>query len=130
VEWILSDSGFHSGDIGTIDENGFVAITGRKKEILVTAGGKNVAPAVLEDRINAHSLISMSMVVGDAKPYIACLVTIDPEVFPKWNGADGSLCRWPGLHPQQGIAPATGADRASWRCRSAPVAGVCTRNRR
>jgi long-chain acyl-CoA synthetase len=89
AEAIESDGWFHSGDIGTIDTNGFVAITGRKKEILVTAGGKNVAPAVLEDRINAHPLISMSMVVGDAKPYIACLVTIDPEVFPKWKSDNG-----------------------------------------
>ncbi len=88
-EAIEPDGWFHSGDIGTIDENGFVAITGRKKELLVTAGGKNVAPAVLEDRINAHPLISMSMVVGDAKPYIACLVTIDPEAWPKWLSDNG-----------------------------------------
>ncbi len=88
-EAIEPDGWFHSGDIGTIDENGFVAITGRKKELLVTAGGKNVAPAVLEDRINAHPLISMSMVVGDAKPYIACLVTIDPEAWPKYLTDNG-----------------------------------------
>lgn len=88
-EAIDADGWFHSGDIGQIDPRGFVSITGRKKELLVTAGGKNVAPAVLEDRINAHPLISMSMVVGDAKPYIACLVTIDPEVFPKWKADHG-----------------------------------------
>jgi long-chain acyl-CoA synthetase len=88
-EAIDADGWFHSGDIGTIDANGFVAITGRKKELIVTAGGKNVAPAVLEDRINAHPLISMSMVVGDAKPFIACLVTIDPEAFPKWKSDNG-----------------------------------------
>jgi long-chain acyl-CoA synthetase len=88
-EAIEPDGWFHSGDIGTIDENGFVAITGRKKELLVTAAGKNVAPAVLEDRINADALVSMSMVVGDAKPFIACLVTIDPDVFPKWKADNG-----------------------------------------
>jgi len=86
---IESDGWFHSGDIGQLDENGFLSITGRKKELLVTAAGKNVAPAVLEDRINANPLISMSMVVGDGKPFIACLVTIDPEVFPKWKSDNG-----------------------------------------
>ena len=88
-EAIEPDGWFHSGDIGKLDENGFLSITGRKKELLVTAGGKNVAPAVLEDRINAHPLISMSMVVGDAKPFIACLVTIDPDAFPKWKADHG-----------------------------------------
>ncbi len=88
-EAIEPDGWFHSGDIGTIDANGFVAITGRKKELIVTAGGKNVAPAVLEDRINAHPLISMSVVVGDAKPYIACLIAIDPEAWPAWSSSNG-----------------------------------------
>lgn len=82
---MLQDDGwFHTGDIGEIDDDGFVRITGRKKEILVTAGGKNVAPAALEDKIQAHWLISHCMVVGDARPYIAALVTIDPEMFPAW----------------------------------------------
>ena len=82
---VLQDDGwFHTGDIGEIDDDGFVRITGRKKEILVTAGGKNVAPAALEDKIQAHWLISHCMVVGDARPYIAALVTIDPEMFPAW----------------------------------------------
>lgn len=89
AEAIESDGWFHSGDIGAIDEDGFLAITGRKKELLVTAAGKNVAPAVLEDRINADALVSMSMVVGDGKPFIACLVTIDPDVFPKWKADNG-----------------------------------------
>jgi long-chain acyl-CoA synthetase len=89
AEAIEPDGWFHTGDIGTIDDHGFVAITGRKKEILVTAAGKNVAPAVLEDRINANPLVSMSMVVGDGKPFIACLVTIDPEVWPKWKSDHG-----------------------------------------
>ena len=77
----------HSGDIGEIDADGFLTITGRKKEIIVTAGGKNVAPAVLEDRVRAHPLVSQVMVVGDAKPFIAALVTIDEESLPQWATA-------------------------------------------
>lgn len=79
---------FRSGDIGVIDDDGFLTITGRKKELLVTAGGKNVAPAVLEDRLRAHFLVSQCIVVGDAKPFIGALVTIDPEAFPAWLKAN------------------------------------------
>ncbi|MCW2598176.1 MAG: putative long-chain fatty acid ligase [Frankiales bacterium] len=78
------DGWFHSGDIGVIDDDGFVMITGRKKELIVTAGGKNVAPAVLEDRLRAHPLVSQCMVVGDQQPFIACLVTIDAEAIVPW----------------------------------------------
>ncbi|PRY34020.1 AMP-dependent synthetase/ligase [Umezawaea tangerina] len=81
----LEDGWFHSGDIGELDSDGFLRITGRKKEIIVTAGGKNVSPAVLEDRLRAHPLISQCMVVGDAQPFIGALVTIDPEFFPTWR---------------------------------------------
>jgi long-chain acyl-CoA synthetase len=84
-----ADGWFHTGDIGTIDDDGFVSITGRKKEIIVTAGGKNVAPAVLEDRIRAHWLVSNCLVVGEAKPYIAAIITIDAEAFPSWLAANG-----------------------------------------
>ena len=83
------DGWFHSGDIGKIDEDGYLAITGRKKELIVTAGGKNVAPAVLEDRIRADVLIDQAIVVGDGKPFIACLVTIDPDCFPTWKADHG-----------------------------------------
>lgn len=76
-----SDGWFSTGDLGEVDDDGFVKITGRKKEILVTAGGKNVVPAVLEDRVRAHPLISQCLVVGDGKPFIAALVTIDPESY-------------------------------------------------
>ncbi len=87
---VLTDDGwFHSGDLGQVDSQGFVRITGRKKEILVTASGKNVAPAVLEDRMRAHALVSQSMVVGDGQPFIAALITIDPEAFPNWAEANG-----------------------------------------
>ena len=80
---------FHTGDIGEIDDEGFVRITGRKKEILVTAGGKNVAPAVLEDRLRAHPLVDQCMVVGDGQPFVAALVTLDPETLPTWAGQHG-----------------------------------------
>ena len=81
---IDADGWFHTGDIGEIDQDGFVRITGRKKELIVTAGGKNVAPAVLEDRVRAHWLISQCLVVGDRQPFIAALITLDPESLPTW----------------------------------------------
>ncbi|AUG76790.1 long-chain fatty acid--CoA ligase [Kitasatospora sp. MMS16-BH015] len=81
----LRDGWFATGDLGTLDSEGYLVITGRKKEIIVTAGGKNVAPAVIEDRIRAHPLVGEVMVVGDRKPFIACLVTVDDEFFPKWK---------------------------------------------
>jgi long-chain acyl-CoA synthetase len=88
-EAIDADGWFHSGDIGKLDDEGYLSITGRKKELIVTAGGKNVAPAVLEDRLRAHPLVSQCMVVGDAQPFIGCLVTIDPEAFPAWKERAG-----------------------------------------
>jgi long-chain acyl-CoA synthetase len=87
---VLDDDGwFHTGDLGALDDDGFLSITGRKKEIIVTAGGKNVAPAVLEDRVRAHALVSQCMVVGDQKPFIAAVVTIDPEAFGPWKERKG-----------------------------------------
>jgi long-chain acyl-CoA synthetase len=80
---------FHTGDVGELDGDGYLSITGRKKEILVTAGGKNVAPAPLEDAIRAHRLISQVMVVGDDRPFIAALVTLDPEAMEQWKQANG-----------------------------------------
>jgi long-chain acyl-CoA synthetase len=80
----ITDGWFHTGDIGQLDDGGYLTITGRKKELIVTAGGKNVAPAVLEDRLRAHPLISQCMVVGDGKPFIGVLVTIDQEALPGW----------------------------------------------
>lgn len=81
----FTDGWFHTGDLGAVDDEGFLTITGRKKEIIVTAGGKNVAPAVLEDQLRAHPLISQAMVVGDNKPFIGALITIDPEAFDGWK---------------------------------------------
>ena len=80
----IVDGWFHTGDLGTIDQEGYVSITGRKKEIIVTAGGKNVAPAVLEDALRANAIISQCLVVGDAKPFIGALITLDPEAMPGW----------------------------------------------
>jgi long-chain acyl-CoA synthetase len=77
--WLLT------GDLGELDDEGYLWVTGRKKELIVTAGGKNVAPAVLEDRLRAHPLISQCMVVGDGRPYIACLVTLDEEALEAWK---------------------------------------------
>ncbi|MFI9648307.1 AMP-dependent synthetase/ligase [Streptomyces sp. NPDC052040] len=85
----LMDGWFHTGDLGSLDEEGYLRITGRKKEIIVTAGGKNVAPAVIEDRIRAHALIAECMVVGDGKPFVAALVTIDEEFLPRWAEQNG-----------------------------------------
>lgn len=81
----FSDGGwFHTGDIGSFDSEGFLTITGRKKEIIVTAGGKNVAPAALEDPIRANPIIGQVVVVGDQRPFISALVTLDPEMLPTW----------------------------------------------
>jgi long-chain acyl-CoA synthetase len=87
---ILDEDGWiHTGDIGALDDEGFLSITGRKKELIVTAGGKNVSPAVLEDRLRAHALVSQCMVVGDNRPYVAALVTIDEEMLPHWKQQHG-----------------------------------------
>lgn len=85
----LKDGWFHSGDLGALDNDGFLTITGRKKEIIVTAAGKNVAPAILEDRLRSHALVSQVMVVGDARPFIAALITLDEEALPAWTEANG-----------------------------------------
>src|SRR6516164_4268387 len=81
---VLADGWLRTGDMGELDEDGFLRVTGRKKELIVTAGGKNVAPAVLEDRVRANPLVSQCMVVGDNRPYIACLITLDEEAVAVW----------------------------------------------
>jgi long-chain acyl-CoA synthetase len=85
AEALDQDGWFRSGDIGGLDEEGFLQVTGRKKELIVTAAGKNVAPAVLEDRLRAHPLISQCLVVGDGRPFIAALITLDPEGLEFWR---------------------------------------------
>jgi long-chain acyl-CoA synthetase len=88
-ETFAEEGWFRTGDLGALDDEGFLAITGRKKEIIVTAGGKNVAPAVLEDRLRSHALISQTMVVGDGRPYVAALITLDPDAFGPWKARHG-----------------------------------------
>ena len=90
----FDDGWFRTGDIGVFDEDGYLEITGRKKEIIVTAGGKNVAPAALEDPIRANPIVGQVIVVGDQKPFISALVTLDEEMLPTWlknNGLDDSM---------------------------------------
>jgi long-chain acyl-CoA synthetase len=82
AEAIDPDGWFATGDLGELDDDGYLSITGRKKELIVTAGGKNVAPAALEDRVRAHALVSQCMVIGDQKPFIAALVTLDSDALP------------------------------------------------
>lgn len=89
AEVLDADGWLHTGDIGALDEAGFLSVTGRKKELIVTSGGKNVAPAVLEDRLRAHPLISQCIVVGDNRPFVACLITIDAEGLDHWKRQHG-----------------------------------------
>jgi long-chain acyl-CoA synthetase len=99
---VLSEDGwFASGDIGELDDEGYLTITGRKKELIVTAGGKNVAPAVLEERLKAHRLVSQAMVVGDNRPFVAALITLDPDeltAFAAQRGLPGSTAAEVGRH--------------------------------
>jgi long-chain acyl-CoA synthetase len=88
-EMIDEDGWLHTGDLGALDDAGFLAITGRKKDLIITAAGKNVAPAVLEDRLRAHWLVSQCLVIGDARPYIGALVAVDPETLAQWKTDNG-----------------------------------------
>ncbi|MGN7858989.1 AMP-dependent synthetase/ligase [Microbacterium sp. 22303] len=89
TEAAFHDGWFRTGDLGSFDDEGFLTITGRKKEIIVTAGGKNVSPAALEDPIRANPIVGQVVVVGDQKPFIAALVTLDPEMLPTWLANNG-----------------------------------------
>ena len=104
----LDDEGFvHTGDVGHLDEDGFLVITDRKKDIIVTAGGKNVAPQNLENELKAHRVISQVLVVGDRKPYIAALITVDPESTNGMNDTD--------LHEAvQGAVDSVNAERSRY----------------
>ncbi|WP_150463116.1 AMP-dependent synthetase/ligase [Nesterenkonia ebinurensis] len=88
-ESFMEDGWFRTGDIGSLDSEGFLTITGRKKEILVTAAGKNVAPAQLEDQIRADAIVSQAVVVGDGRPFVAALITLDAETLPAWLESHG-----------------------------------------
>ncbi|MBO0610825.1 AMP-dependent synthetase/ligase [Myceligenerans salitolerans] len=97
AESFTADGWFRTGDLGELDDRGFLTITGRKKEIIVTAGGKNVAPSVLEDRIRAHALVSQCVVVGDNKPFIGAMITLDAEGLPGWLKMHGK----PAMSPDE-----------------------------
>ncbi len=88
-ETFTADGWYRTGDIGSLDDEGYLSITGRKKEILVTAAGKNIAPAQLEDQIRADAIVSQVVVVGDGKPFVAALITLDPETLPAWLQRQG-----------------------------------------
>jgi long-chain acyl-CoA synthetase len=88
-EAFTADGYYATGDIGELDDEGFLTITGRKKELIVTAGGKNVSPSVLEDRLRTAALISQCMVVGDGRPFVGVLVTLDPDTFEPWKARHG-----------------------------------------
>ncbi|MFE7442791.1 AMP-dependent synthetase/ligase [Streptomyces chartreusis] len=81
---VLRDDWFATGDLGALDEDGYLTITGRKKDILVTSGGKNVSPAVLEDRLRSRSPVGQCLVVGDNRPFVGALITLDPEALTHW----------------------------------------------
>ncbi|MCG2623832.1 AMP-dependent synthetase/ligase [Arthrobacter sp. I2-34] len=99
----FADGWFRTGDLGALDEDGFVRVTGRKKEIIVTAAGKNVVPALLEDRIRAHPLVSQCVVIGDQRPFVSALISLDEEALPGWLQRRGLAAAGPadaaGLEP-------------------------------
>ncbi len=101
---LTADGWLRTGDLGEIDDEGFVRVTGRAKEMLVTAGGKNVAPAPLEDRIRAHELVSQCLVVGDSRPYIAALITLDADAVVVWARAARQARRSGEADPRSGPA--------------------------
>jgi long-chain acyl-CoA synthetase len=112
----LQDGWFATGDLGSLDDDGYLRITGRAKEIIVTAGGKNVAPAVLEDRFRGHPLVSQVVVVGDGKPFIGALVTLDQEMLPGWlsmHGLPPMDVRTAARHPEVLAALDRAAERAN-----------------
>ncbi|MEV0157408.1 AMP-binding protein [Micromonospora sp. NPDC050686] len=88
-ETFTADGWFRTGDLGSLDDDGFLRLTGRTKEIMVTAAGKNVAPAPIEERVRAHPLVSQCMLVGDSRPYLTALITIDPTAWSRWRAAHG-----------------------------------------
>lgn len=102
-EAFTEDGWFKTGDLGSLDADGYLKITGRKKETLVTSGGKNVAPAPLEDQLRRHAIISQAMVVGDNRKFISALIMLDPEMLPAWlknNGLPGLSLEEAAEHPQ------------------------------
>jgi len=89
AELIDADGWLHTGDIGTIDADGFVSVTDRKKELIITAGGENIAPAAVESALVAHPLIGQALAYGDRRPYVVALLALDAEAAPAWARARG-----------------------------------------
>src|SRR5215204_3469433 len=121
AEVLGEDGWLRSGDIAEIDEDGFITITDRKKDIIVTAGGKNVAPQNLENDLKASKFVSQAMVVGDRQPYIAALITLDPEALPAWALDQGLPTDMAALAERdevrelvQGIVDGVNADRSRY----------------
>jgi len=85
TEEAFEDGWYNTGDLGEIDDDGKLTITGRKKDLIVTAGGKNVSPGPMEDILRGHPLISQAMVVGDGKPFVGALITLDPDILKRWK---------------------------------------------
>src|SRR5690606_38021742 len=83
------DGWFRTGDLGALDEDGYLSITGRKKDLIVTAGGKNVSPGPIEDRMRSHTLVSQAVVVGDGRSFVTALLTVDPDAFENWKAENG-----------------------------------------
>ncbi|MDQ3877502.1 MAG: AMP-binding protein, partial [Actinomycetota bacterium] len=88
-ETIDEDGYLHSGDVGELDQYGYLRITDRKKDLIITAGGKNIAPQEIENRIKFHPLISQVVVIGDKRPFLTALITLDPEKVPTWAEEQG-----------------------------------------
>ena len=117
AEVLAADGWLRTGDVGEIDDEGFVRVTGRKKELLVTAGGKNVSPTLLEDAVRAHPLVSQCMVVGDGRPFVAALVTLDREAVAAWSRARGPAAG----RGRAGRPPGPAGRAAAGRGRREPV---------
>ena len=114
----------HTGDVGHLDEDGFLVITDRKKDIIVTAGGKNVAPQNLENELKAQRAISQAVVVGDRKPYIAALITLDPEAraptLPRCSARSMRSTRSGHATSRSSASPSSRASSRSRTARSRP----------
>ncbi|MBA0053929.1 long-chain fatty acid--CoA ligase [Streptomyces sp. AJS327] len=89
VPWLNAEGWFATGDLGALDEDGYLTITGRKKDVIITSGGKNLVPGPLEDWMRAHPLVSQCLVVGDDRPYVAALITLDPDGVAHWQRMHG-----------------------------------------